>query len=96
MCQFKDDMIKLEKLLEMALKQYENDLPLHLSNPDRSSIATMSELDFLRLTAGEVQELLRRKHILISDCCFQQLDFDEAGLRTLCPPWQSIEVQGEL
>jgi hypothetical protein len=87
-------MIKLEKLLNTAVKQYENGLPLHLSNPERSAFTTMSELEFLRMSTGDIQELLRRKHILISDCFFQPLDFDEAGMRTLCPPWQTIEVQG--
>jgi len=87
-------MIKLEKLLNTAVKQYENGLPLHLSNPERSAFMTMSELEFLRMSTRDIQELLRRKHILISDCFFQPLDFDEAGMRTLCPPWQTIEVQG--
>ena len=87
-------MIKLEKLLNTAVKQYENGLPLHLSNPERSAFTTMLELEFLRMSTGDIQELLRRKHILISDCFFQPLDFDEAGMRTLCPPWQTIEVQG--
>ena len=87
-------MIKLKKLLNTAVKQYENGLPLHLSNPERSAFTTMSELEFLRMSTGDIQELLRRKHILISDCFFQPLDFDKAGMRTLCPPWQTIEVQG--
>ena len=87
-------MIKLEKLLNTAVKQYKDGLPLHLSNPERSAFTTMSELEFLRMSTGDIQELLRRKHILISDCFFQPLDFDEAGMRTLCPPWQTIEVQG--
>jgi len=56
----------------------------------------MSESEYLNKTSGEIQELLRNKHILISDCAFQQLEFNEDGLRTLCPPWQTIEVQGEV
>jgi hypothetical protein len=78
------------------VEQYENGLPLHLSHPDRSAFATMSESEFSSKSAGDIQELLRHKHILISDRTFQPLKFDEDGLRTLCSPWQPIEIQGGL
>jgi len=78
------------------MEQYEGGLPLHLTDPGRSAIKTMSESEFTAKTSTEIQEILRHKHILISHCAFQQLEFDEDGLRTLCPPWQTIEVQGEV
>jgi hypothetical protein len=89
-------MRKLEKLLTKVMEQYEGGLPLHLIDSDRSAVATMSESEFLNKTAGEIQEVLRYKHILISDCASQPLEFDKDGLRTLCPPWETIEVQGEV
>jgi hypothetical protein len=89
-------MKKIEKFLDMAMEQYEGGLPIHLVDPDRSAIKTMSESEFSSKSSEEIQELLRRKHILISDCAGKQLKFDEDGLRTLCPPWQTIEVQGDV
>lgn len=94
--QFSDDLIKLERLLRTAVGQYEEGLPIHLSNSDKSAFETMSEHAFLRKSAGDIQEILRRKHILISDCEHELLKFDEDGLKTLCSPWQTIEVQGEV
>jgi len=78
------------------MEQYEGGLPLHLKDPGRSAIKTMLESEFLTMSSKEIQDVLRHQHILISDCAFQQLKFDEDGLRTLCPPWQTIEVQGEV
>jgi hypothetical protein len=93
--QFQEDMEKLEKLLDTAVEQYEDGFPLHLSDPSRSAIEIMSATDFGRKTAGEIQEVLRKKHLLISDCEKDTtFEFDEAGLDTLCLSIHPIEVQG--
>jgi len=87
-------MIKLEKLLDAAVAQYEEGYPIHLSNPLDSAITVMSESHFQTLSASDVQYLLRYKHILIRDCAAQGLQFDKDGLRTLCSPKDTIEVHG--
>ena len=87
-------MKKLEKILDTAVAQYENGYPKHLSNPMKSAISVMSELDFQMLSALEVQYILRFKHILISDCAVQGLQFNRDGLRTLCSPKDTIKVHG--
>ena len=89
-------MEKLEKLLDTAVEQYQDGLPLHLSDPTRSAIAIMSSTDFGCKTAGEIQEVLRTKHLLISDCEQETtFKFDKAGLDTLCLSIHPIEVQGK-
>jgi len=56
----------------------------------------MSATDFGGKTAGEIQELLRTKHLLISDCEKDTtFKFDNAGLDTLCLSIHPIEVQGK-
>ena len=92
--QFQEDMIKMEKLLDAAVAQYENGYPIHLSNPKKSAITVMTESQYLKMTAKEVQDTLRRTHILISECAAQGLQFDRAGMRTLCSPRDTIEVHG--
>ena len=57
--QFQEDMIKMEKLLDAAVAQYENGLPIHLSNPKKSAITVMTESQYLKMTAKEVQDTLR-------------------------------------
>jgi hypothetical protein len=88
-------MKKLEKLFDTAISQYEDGFPLHLSDPTRSCISIMSSMDFESKTAGEIQEVLRTKHLLISDCEKDEtFKFDKAGLDTLCLSIHPIEVQG--
>jgi hypothetical protein len=93
--QFEEDMVKLDNLLAAAVEQYEDGLPIHLSNPQQSSITTMSESDFQKMSAKEVQDMPRHTHILVSGCALQRLEFDKDGLKTLCSPRDTIEVQGE-
>jgi hypothetical protein len=85
----------MEKLLNAAVAQYEDGYPIHLTNRSKSAISVMSERHFQMLSASEVQEILRCKHILISDCAAQGLQFDRDGLRTLCNPKDTIEVHGK-
>lgn len=88
-------MKKLEAILDIAVGQYQDGLPLHLSNPTRSAIAVMSAADFERKTAGEIQEIFRTKHLLISDCEEDKtFKFDKAGLETLSLSMHPIQVQG--
>lgn len=88
-------MKKLEKLFDTAISQYKDRLPLHLSDPTRSCISIMSVMDFECKTAGKIQEVLRMKHLLISDCEKDTMfKFDKAGLDTLCLSIHPIEVQG--
>ena len=88
-------MEKLEKLFETAIGQYKDGLPLHLSDPTQSSISIMSVMDFEHKTAGKIQELLRTKHLLMSDCeKDMNFKFDQAGLDTLCMSIHPIKVQG--
>lgn len=94
--QFEADMMKLEKLMDASVAQYENGLPSHLSNPKESAITAMSESHFLKMSAKEIQDTLRHTHILISDCAGQRLEFDRDGLRTLCSPRDTIKVHGEV
>ena len=92
--QFEEDMIKLETLLDAAAAQYEDGIPIHLSNPMDSAIAVISDEHFQSMSASEIQYVLRYKHILITDCADQGLQFNRDGLRTLCSPKDTIEVHG--
>ena len=89
-------MEKLEKLLDIAVGEYQDGLPLHLSDPTRSAITVMSVTDFACKTAGEIQEVLQMKHILVSNCEHNpNFKFDKAGLDMLCLSMHPIEVQGK-
>jgi len=93
-CQFEDDMQKLGKLFDVAVGQYQDGLPLHLSNPAQSAIAAMSAKEFNGKSAGEIQELLHSKHLLISNCEQGPLKFDKVGMATLCTSTHPFEVEG--
>jgi hypothetical protein len=94
--QLQSEMQNLENLLYTAVDQYQDGFPLHLSDPNRSAVAIMSATDFGHKTAGEILEVLRTKHILISNCeKDSNFKFDKAGLDTLCMSIHPIEVQGK-
>lgn len=42
----------------------------------------------------EVQEILRNKHIVVTNCPTQSLSFDAKGLRTLANLEVPIDIQG--
>ena len=85
----------MEKILDTTVGQYKEGLPLHLSDPERSALAVMSEAVFKKMEAGDVHELLHTKHLLIYGCSVEEpLNFDEQGMQTLCLPTHEFQVQG--
>lgn len=87
-------MSKMEKLLDTAVAQYEDGYPIHLSNPSKSAITAISMSQYQKMTVKDIQDTLRKTHILISDCDGLALQFNRDGLRTICSPNDTIEVHG--
>lgn len=70
-------------------------MALHLSNPDKSAFFVLTEAQYNVLDVVKVQEILRRKHIVVQDCSFRTYNFDGVGLGTLAPLDRVVDVQGE-
>jgi hypothetical protein len=62
---------------------YIDGLPLHIANPARSTFKVMMEEEYQSSSTTEIQNILRTKHILVTDRQKSKHRFDENGLRTL-------------
>jgi hypothetical protein len=75
---------------------YKKGKPLHLSDPDRSAFVVMTETEYEAKTVQEIQEIFRRKHILITEIPpSPPLQFNEEGLSTLAALNTITHIQGQ-
>ena len=87
----------------MVEEEYVNQVPKHrlptarsqTLHPDASVIFVTTWTEFMTMTSLEIQEVFRRRHILITDTPISTLNFDEEGLSTLAPLHQECVFQGE-
>ena len=90
----KEDLKLLEAFYLAIQDAYKDGLPLHLADEEKSAMKVLTETEFEKKTVEEIQELLRRKHILITDIRRPALDFDSIGLSTLGPLSMVTDIQG--
>jgi len=74
---------------------YVNGRPVHIADPDLSGFAIISNDKFQAMSATYIQQLLRRKNVVVTGCQHPELKFDEAGLRTLAPLDSQISILGK-
>ena len=89
-----DNLEKLENLLAAGVAEYQDNLPIHLSNPQESCIVVLTEEEYAGMSDRQIQNLLRNKNLLISESQVAPMKFDEDGLRTVAPLYTKIEIQG--
>jgi hypothetical protein len=70
-------------------------VPLHVKKDPRSVFEGITEADFDNLSTRDVQEKLRKHHIVITGVSHKQLEFNEKGFSTLEKPMDAlISIQG--
>jgi len=62
---------------------YENGLPLHIADPERSVFKVMTEEEYQSSSIKTIQTHLRTKHLIVTNRNKPRYGFDESGLRTL-------------
>jgi hypothetical protein len=71
-----------------------NGLPLHVSDPENSAFFVVTEAEFESKSVEEIQEIFRRKHILVTDMRSATLKFGPRGLSTLTTLSTVTDIQG--
>jgi hypothetical protein len=72
-------------------------LPLHVKKDPRSVFEGITEADFDKLSIRDVQEKMRKHHIVITGVSHQRLKFDEKGFSTIEKPMNAlISIQGHI
>jgi hypothetical protein len=75
----------------------EKHVPLHVKKDPCSVFESISEADFDNLSTRDIQEKLRKKHIVITGVSQKPLEFNEKGFSTLEKPMDAlISIQGHI
>jgi hypothetical protein len=93
----------VNEVMEMVEKQYVDNVPLH-RHPDArfqlakegSCIFVVDHSEFLKMDAKEIQDVFRRRHILVLNVPHKNMYFDRKGLSTIGPFKKKIGMQGEI
>ena len=80
---------------EAIRARYQEGRPLHLSDPDKSVFVVMDEMEYEAKTVPEIQEIFRRKHIIVTEMRSPPLQFNEEGLSTLAALNSVTHIQGQ-
>jgi hypothetical protein len=93
---FKEYNDRLSKFFERVEKGYQGEHPLHQADPAHSAFHIMSFSDFEKMFPKELERIHRRKNIVVTGCRIEDpnLEFNEAGLRTLAPLDSQISILG--
>lgn len=95
--QHKENLESLESIHELVEAGFQNDKPLHtldaLSHP--SVFKIISHNEFNELPHSEVQDILRRHHIIVTKRPSSELTFRTA-LTHLAPLNRATEIQGHI
>ena len=65
--QVEDDLTLLNTFNEAVIAGFQDGLPLHISNPEKSVFSIMTESEFENKTVEEIQEIIQQKHIVVKD-----------------------------
>jgi hypothetical protein len=72
-------------------------VPLHVMKDPRSVFETITAADFDNLPIGDAQEMLRKRHIILTGVSYRELEFDEKGFSTLEKTMKAlISIQGHI
>jgi hypothetical protein len=85
---------RLHNFASAVEKHHVNGVPLHVAHPNRSVFSVIPHAKYKSMTVGEVQDVLRRHHIVVTDMPTKDLSFDERGLGTLKSLTSVVTMQG--
>jgi hypothetical protein len=70
-------------------------MPPHVTNPDHSTLAVMTQAQYDQSSGRDIQELLRHKNLVITGRLVPKLAFDEVGLEVLNTTMEAVTtIQG--
>jgi len=99
--QIQSDHALLRAFYDLVEESYVTDgsklVPLHVKKDPRSIFEVIAAVDFDNLSIRDVQEMLRKHHIIMTGVSFRPLEFDEKGFSTLEKTMNAlISIQGRI
>lgn len=93
---YKDYNTRLKKFFAIIEREYQDEKPLHIADPDRSCFAIITHEEYEKLYCSKgLQELLASKDVVVTNCGDPGIKFDAAGLRTLSHLDSQVSIQGK-
>lgn len=72
-------------------------MPPHVADPDHSILAVMTQTQYDQSSGRDIQDLLRRKNIVITERLVPKLAFNEEGLEVLNTTMEAVTtIQGKM
>jgi hypothetical protein len=87
-------MDSLMIIVDEVKKGYIDEKPAHISAPDKSVFKILTQEEYDATSIRQVQEILRRQHIVIVNRPKPPINFDANGLRTLTRLTEAVPIQG--
>lgn len=87
-----EDFVTFHRHVEQC---YHRDQPLCISYSELSPVKVLSQAEYSKMSANEVQTLLKTKHMVITDIPNDTVQFDEDGLQILTNLDAQIDIRGK-
>jgi hypothetical protein len=92
---YEDYNTRLKKFFASIEREYQDEKPLHIADPDRSCFAIITHEEYEKLSSKGLSQLLACKDVVVTNCGDPGVTFDAAGLRTLSPLDSQVSIQGK-
>jgi hypothetical protein len=83
-----------EEIHQAVIAGYKDHRPSWMASIEQSAFCILSKREFENKSDEEIQQLFRRKHVVVHDQFEPTLSFDENGLRTLGDLYKPVTIQG--
>jgi hypothetical protein len=83
-----------EEIHQAVIACYKDHRPSWMASIEQSAFCILSKQEFENKSDEEIQQLFRRKHVVVHDQFEPTLSFDENGLRTLGDLYKPVTIHG--
>lgn len=94
--QFLDDVNNFNEIMAAVQLNYVGNLPRHVSEPESSAFAIMTDEEFKRLSDEEALTIFSEKHIITTNELVQEAKWDEDTLQKLAHLNMPVYVHGKV
>ncbi|PPQ84807.1 hypothetical protein CVT26_012165 [Gymnopilus dilepis] len=84
---------RFNRLIARAAASYIDGRPLHLARPQHSVIEVMRYCDFVKLNSNDVQSIMSRKNLIVTDAPNMTSTFDRESLARIYPLHSPIHLR---
>lgn len=84
-----------KKVISAVEQSYSGGYPLHLADPDRSSIKILDFATFQNLSSEDLQAIFKKQHIVVHGYPCLPTEFNEKAMSYLAPSSKHITIHGK-